>query len=121
MRAVQLAGAVTDPEHMGGTVVPAAAEAVLAHERLFVIEQQGLVSGEKTGLAQLGCVVHAAGPHELQGLIDSCAQLVVFLGHLRISDEVEVPLVDLVQIGETALGEGAQQVQAGSGLMVGLQ
>ena len=79
------------------------------------------MSGEEAGFAQLGRIVHSTGAHEPQRLIDPCAQAVILLRHLRISYEIEIPLMHLVQVGETALGEGAQQVQAGRGLVVCLQ
>ncbi|MOA10002.1 hypothetical protein D3C78_1298710 [compost metagenome] len=121
MCAIELAGAVADPQHVRRAVVVVAGQAVLAHEGFFVVQQQCLVGGEKAGFAQLRGAVQAAGAHEGQGLVDAVGQLVVFVGQRRIGDEVQVPLVHLVQVGETALGEGAQQVEAGGGLVVGLQ
>ncbi len=96
MGTIQLAGAVADPQHVCRAVVPATVEAVLAHEGLLVVQQQGFVCGEETGFAQLRHVIHATGTHELQRLVDSRSQLVIFLRHLRVGDEVQVPLVDLM-------------------------
>ncbi len=79
------------------------------------------MGGEEAGFAQLRRAVQAAGTHELQCFVDARAELVILLGQQRVGDEIEVPLVHLMQVGETALGEGTQQVQAGSGLVVGLQ
>ncbi|MCY1345957.1 hypothetical protein D9M69_320290 [compost metagenome] len=118
--AIQLAGAVADPEHVGGAVVPATGEAVATHECLFVVQQQRLVGGEEAGFAQLRCAVQAAGAHEGQRLVDAVGQLAVLLGQCRVGDEVQVPLMHLVHVGETALGEGAQQVEAGGGLVISL-
>ena len=39
MGAVQLPRAVANPEHVRRAVVPTTAEAVLAHERLLVVQQ----------------------------------------------------------------------------------
>ncbi|MNQ85886.1 hypothetical protein D3C85_1010620 [compost metagenome] len=121
MGAVQLAGTVADPEHVRRAVVPTAGEAVAAHEGFFVVQQQGFMGGEEAGFAQLRRAVQAAGTHERQGLVDATRQLAVLFGQCRVGDEVEVPLMHLVHIGETALGEGAQQVEGGGGLVVGLQ
>ena len=107
MRAVELTGAVTDPQHVRGAVVPAAAEAVLADESLLVVQQQCLVSREKAGLAQLWRAIQAACAHEFKRFVDACAELVVLLGQQGVGDEVQVPLMHLVQVGETALGECA--------------
>src|SRR3546814_10098036 len=46
-------------------------------------------------------------------------RLVVALALRAVGDELQVPLVHLVQVGETALGKGAQQVQRRGRLIVG--
>jgi len=79
------------------------------------------VRSEETGLAQLWRAVHAAGAHEGQGFIDAIGQVAVFLSQCRVGDEVQVPLVHLMQVGKTTLGKRAQQVEGGGGLVVGLQ
>ena len=53
VRAVELAGAVTDPEQVRRAVVPVAGEAVLAGERLLVAEQQRLVGRVAVDLVEL--------------------------------------------------------------------
>ncbi len=119
--AVQLPGAVADPQHVRRTVVILVGQAVAADEGLFVIQQQRFVGREETGLAQLWRRVHATGAHEGEGFIDAVGQLAVLLGQCRVGDEIQVPLMHLVQIGEAALGERAQQVQGRRGLVIGLQ
>ncbi|MNX99731.1 hypothetical protein D3C86_1321970 [compost metagenome] len=79
------------------------------------------MGGEETGFAQLRRAVHAAGTHEGQGFIDAVGQVAVFFRQRRVGDEVQVPLVHLMQVGKPALGEGAQQVQGRGGLVIGLQ
>jgi hypothetical protein len=91
------------------------------YEGFFVVQQQGFVGGEETGFAQLRRAVHAAGAHERQGFIDAVSQVAVLLGQRRVGDEVQVPFVHLMQVGKTALGEGAQQVQGRGGLVVRLE
>ena len=53
MGAVELAGALADPEHVGRAVVPVAGERVPAGERLLVAEDQRLVAGVEVDLVQL--------------------------------------------------------------------
>jgi hypothetical protein len=69
---VRLAGAVTDPQHMGRTGVPLARQAIDPGERLLVIQEQGLVAGVKVRLAQLAdrLARQAASGHEGHGLVD---------------------------------------------------
>ena len=52
--AVELAGALADPEHVGRAVVPVAGERVLAGERLLVAEDERLVAGEKSIVCSCG-------------------------------------------------------------------
>ncbi len=120
MRAIQLTGAITDPQHVCRAIVIVVGQAVAPHKGFFVIEQQRFVGGEETGFAQLRRAVHAAGAHERQGFIDAPGQLAVLVGKRRVGDEVQVPLVHLMQIGKPALCERAQQVQGGGGLVVSL-
>ncbi|VVN58817.1 hypothetical protein PS685_02935 [Pseudomonas fluorescens] len=121
MGAVQLACAVADPEHVCRAIVVIVGQAVAAYEGFFVIQQQRFVGSKEAGFAQLRRAVHAAGTHKGEGFIDTVGQLAVFLCQGRVGDEVQVPLVHLVQVGKAALGKGAQQVQGGGGLVIGLQ
>ncbi|MCY1455152.1 hypothetical protein D9M71_722640 [compost metagenome] len=107
MGAVELAGPVTDPEHVRRAVVVIVGQAVAAHERFFIVEQQGFVGGEEAGFAQLWRAVHAAGAHEGQGFVDAVGQQAVFFRQRRVSDEIQVPLVHLMQVGKATLGKGA--------------
>ena len=52
-------------------------------------------------------------------MIDLVAQLIVAFAQRIVFDEVEVPLVYLVQVCKTASGEGSQQVECRSRLVVG--
>jgi hypothetical protein len=51
--AVELAGALADPQHVGRAVVPVAGERVLPGERLFVAEEERLVAGVEVDLVQI--------------------------------------------------------------------
>ena len=52
MRAIELAGAVADPQHMRRGVVPVAAGGIDPRHRLFIGQQQRFVAGIEIGGAQ---------------------------------------------------------------------
>ena len=118
--AVELAGAVADPQQVGRAVVPVAGQRVLAGERLLVVEQERLVAGVDVDLVelQLGVEVDAAGGHEPQRALDLGREALVAPALGAGVDELLVPRVDLGEVGEAALGEGAQQVEGGGRLVV---
>ena len=76
--------------------------------------------GKERGFTQLRAVIiiKAAGAHEGQAFVDAVGQLLEAIGHRGVGNEVQVPLMHLIQTGKTALGEGAQQVQGGGCLVV---
>jgi hypothetical protein len=119
--AVGLAGALPHPQHVGRGVVPVPGETVAPGHGLLVAEQQRLVGGEEVDLVQLGLgrQVDAAGLHEAQGPLDAVGDDRVAAAGRAAGDELLVPGVDPVQVGEPALGEGAHQVQRGGRLVVG--
>ena len=120
MRAGELVRAVPDPQQVRRAVVPVAAEAVAAGERFLVLEQQRLVRRVEVDLVQLhlGFEVDAARRHEPQRPLDPVGELLVAARLARAGDELEIPLVHPVQVGEAALRERAQQVQRRRGLVV---
>ncbi len=123
MGAVELAGAVADPQHVRAGVVPVAAGGIDARHRLFVGQQQRFVAGVEIGAAQLGHGVRgdAACRHEIERFGDTlCETFILFAGR-RVRDEAQHPTMDIVQIGIAALREGAQQVERRRRLGGGLQ
>ena len=122
MGAVQLTSALADPQHVRRAVVPAATERVLAGERLFVAEQQRLVTRVEVDLAEglVALGVDAAGPHEPQRTVDLGSELVVGATLGAAGHELLRPRVQPSEIGEPALGERPQQVQRRCRLVVGL-
>ena len=114
VRAVQLARTVADPEHVGGAVVPVARERVAPRERLLVVEQQALVARPDVDLVQLRRrrEVDAACGHEGQRALDLGGHQLVALALRRALDEVLVPCVHLLEIGEATLGEPAHRFSA---------
>ena len=121
MSLADLARPVADPQQMGRGVVPFAGGGIDPGHRLFVAQQQRLVRGVEVGLADLrhGFGSKPAGCHEAQRLVEPLGHLGVALGH-AVGDEIEVPAVDLVQVGIAALRERAQQVERRRGLVIGL-
>ena len=122
MRAVELAGAVADPQHMRRAIVPIAGGAIDAGQRLLVLQDQRLVGGEEIGLADLrrGLGSQSAGFHEMQRLADAVGQIAIALALRAARHETERPAMHLMQIRIAALGEGAQQVERRRRLIVGL-
>ena len=79
------------------------------------------MAGVEIDCVQLRLVLagETAGFHKSQGGINAGSHLFVALAQRRRGHELLVPRVHLLQVGETAFGEGAQQVERGRGLMVG--
>ena len=109
MRAVELTGALADPQQVGRAVVPVVGEAVAPGERLLVAEDQRLVRRVEVDLVELvlGVEVDAAGGHEAQRAVDLAGERLVAAALGAGVDELEVPRVHARQVGEAALREGA--------------
>ena len=107
--AVELTGALADPQHVGRTVVPVAGQRVAASEGLFVSENQCLVRGEHVDLMEGRVVlgVDAACAHEGERVLDFGGQCLVTLSFGRRLDEFLRPGVHAVEVCEPALGEGS--------------
>ena len=121
MRFVRVARAIADPQHVRRTIVPFAGGAVDAGKRLFVAQQERLVRGVYLGLPDLRRVggVEAARFHEGERLVDAVRKVAVAFGLGAPVDEAEVPAVHLMQVGVSALRQGAQEVERRGGLSVG--
>ena len=118
VRAVELPGPLPHPHHVGGRVVVEAGGVLGAGERPLVLEQQRLVAGVELDHVAGGPEVDPDGPHERQRPLDVPGDQLVPLPRRRPPDEVLVPGVHLVQVGEAAVGEAAQQVQRGGAVLV---
>ena len=124
VRAIQLARALAQPQHVGRGAKPAAAGVFARPRQRFLIrQQQGFVGGVEAHLAQLRRVVagEAHRRHEGQRLADAARQLGIALALRAGAHEVGGPRVQLVQIGKAALGQRAQQVERGGAGRVGAQ
>jgi hypothetical protein len=123
MGAVGLAGAVADPQHMGRGVVPVAAGGIDARHRLLIRQQQRFVAGVEIGATQLGHGIRgdAAGRHEIQRFGNTLCETFVFFAGRRVRYEAQHPTMHIVQVGISALGKGAQQIERRRRLGRGLQ
>ncbi|MCO5546650.1 hypothetical protein L7F22_000084 [Adiantum nelumboides] len=125
VRAVELAGALPDPEEVRGQVVeprrvPAGGVAlqVQAQHGALVVEQQRLVAGVELDLVQV-VVVHPAGVHEPDRAVDLGGDRLVPHARRGRPDEVLVPVVDLGQVGQAGRGQAADQVHRRARVGVG--
>ena len=123
MRAVELAGPLADPEHVGRAVVPGAGQRVLPGERLLVAEDQRLVARVDVDLVRACGFDSVSMPQarmKPQGPVDLVGDALVALPAGLRRHELLGPGVDPGQVGEAALGERPQQVQRRRRLVVGL-
>jgi hypothetical protein len=118
--AVELPRPLADPQHVRRAVVPLAGEGVLAGESFLVAQDEGLVAGGDVGGVQLGggLGVDAAGGHEPKSAVDAVGHLLVASPLGAGGHELLVPGVHTGEVGETALGEGAKEVQRRGRLVV---
>ena len=65
--------------------------------------------------------VQADGAHEAQRLGDAVGQLLIAAGLGAVVDEAQHPAMGVGEIGVAAPGEGAQQVEGGRRLAIGLE
>ena len=123
MRAVELAGAIADPEEMSRAVVPVVGDGVLPGERLLVVQEQRLVRRVEVDLVQLpfGVQVDTARRHEAHGAFDLTSKGFVSEAFGAGGHEVLVPRMDLGEVGVTAFRERAEQVECRGGLVVAAQ
>ncbi len=122
MRAIEMTGTFTDPEHVRGEVVDRAARLLCPGQRPLVLQQERLMAREQLDAVQAGRAfgTDAAGRHERQRPLDVGGHELVPAPSRGVSHERLVPLVHLRQIGESAGGEGADEVQRDRAGMVGI-
>ena len=111
VRAVELRGAHSDPRQVRGKVVPAVLSRDEASLRLFIEQMQPLVARVEVDDRRL---VHAASTdafEEIEGIADRAHDALVGFLELRMLDEAEVPILGMVQIGETAIDQRPNKIQ----------
>ena len=121
MRAAFEPGAITDPYHMRAAIEPVAGQRIAPRHRLFVRQQQRLVTGVKTGPLQLrhSGGIDAARLHEIERFRDAVGGFGKAVCPRAASHEIKRPLMDLPQIGIATAGKGAQQVECTGRLRIG--
>ena len=118
---IKVAGALTDPEHVGGAVVPLASGGILSSQGLLVREEEALVSSEEVGLSEIWVGrVDADGLHETERFINLVGKLAITRSLLGILHEIQVPGMEATKIGISTGREGPKDVESLGTLMVGL-
>src|SRR5690242_6897224 len=100
MRAVRLARALADPDHVRRAVVPLAGGRIDPGQRLLVRQQQRLVAGVELGLADLRRRLRGepAGLHEGKRLSEAVGELAISGTGRALIDEALVPGMDAVEV-----------------------
>ena len=113
MCAVELASALTNPQHVRRTVIPVARERVLAGERLFVSKQQSLVACVEINFMQCTVAfgVDTACTHKCERSFNFTRNLLIALTFGARRHKFLVPCMHAIQVGKASLGERAQQVK----------
>ena len=110
VRAIERRGAHPDPREMRAEVEPAPLPRHLPGLRFLVRQQQRFVRGVEIDAVE---VVHfAAGErlHEAHRIADAGDHVVVFVGKRRMRHPAEIPVLGMVQVGETAVDQRAHEV-----------
>ncbi len=105
VRAVGLARAIADPQHVGRRVVPVTGRGIDARHRFLIAEQQRLVARVEVSFAQLRRGFRRSdrkAAHEGHCLVDAIGKLGVPLIPQAGRDELKVPAMHLVQVGVAA-------------------
>ena len=122
MRRSFKAGSVADPQHVRAGVIPVAGQRILPSQRLLVREQQRFVAGVELRALQLRhrVGIDPARIHEIERFANTISNIPILLGPWAASHEIMCPGMNLMQIGIATVRKGAEQVQRGGGLVIGL-
>ena len=121
VRAIRIVGAQPDPRKMSEQVEVAGTPRNAAGLRRFVAQVQRFVGGEEIDL------VGIAGAHaehvldELQRVLDGLHHAVVLVRERRVLDPVEIEVLGMVQVGEAAFDQRADEVERQGGALVAAQ
>ena len=110
MSAVELACAFTNPNKVSTQVICSAGSRIDSRHWALVVKQKRFVTHEKLGGAKF-FEVRTTGGHELDCAIDFFGEREVF-GVYRVVGKTAVPFVHRAKIGESTLGESANQIQS---------
>ena len=122
MRAVRLAGAVADPDHMARPCHRLTRDRINPAQSLFIFQQQRFVAGIEINRRQRRCCfrIDASRIHEIQSVRDAVGQRAVTFGLVMLC-KAQSPSVNAVNIGKATSRKRTQQVQRGRRLRVSLQ
>lgn len=117
--AVELPGAVADPQEVRRQVVQAGLVpcGVETQHRTLVVEHEGFMTCVDCRGTQVR-IDDPAGVHEPQAAVDLGGECLVASTGRRRCDELAIPVVDPVQVGFTTGGDGTHQVHRGAGVGV---
>mmetsp|Transcript_32927 Transcript_32927/g.50371 ORF Transcript_32927/g.50371 Transcript_32927/m.50371 type:complete len:362 (+) Transcript_32927:343-1428(+) len=120
VRTVQFTCAFSDPEHVGGTIVPATSGGIQPCEGLFVRQEQAFVGGEEVclGKSSGGCV-DSNGLHETEGFVNFGCKLAVSASFFSLFHKIQIPCMQSTNISVSTGRECSQNVQGLCTLMVG--
>ncbi len=125
MRAVRLARAVANPDHMRRCGIPILfiGDGIAPGHGFLIIQKERLMAGVEFGLGKRpGCFRgDPASPHEIEAFLNPARQLLELFRLRRAFQKFGDPAMDLGQVGKAALREGPQQVQRRRGLFIDAQ
>ena len=119
--AVELSGAHADPRQVGRQVVEAGPARHRPGLGAVVVERQALVAGEEVDALEHGRVDAGDGRYEGDRLADLLDDAVVLADVAGAIGEREVPVLGVVQVGEAAVDQGADEVEGEPGALVAAQ
>ncbi len=108
--AVDLRGAHADPRVVRAQVEPAPVTRHLAGQRFLVGQQQRFVRGVEVDAVEVVDLATRQRLHEAHGIADGVDHAAVLVGQRRMAYPAEVPVFGVVQVGETAVDQRADEV-----------
>ena len=118
VRAAELGSAHPDPREMGGEVVPPRPPRDLAGLGLLIEKVQGVVARVEVDAVDLPDAGTGEGFHEAERFTDRFHGPLVFRGPGGMPDEVEVPVLRVMQVRKPAVDQAADEVQGQGGPFV---
>ena len=110
MRAVERGGAHADPREMRRQVEPAPLARHLARQCLLVVQQQRFVGRVEVDALEAVDRLARERFHEAQRVADAFDHRAVFVLQRRMLDPGEIPVFRVMQIGEAAIDQRADEV-----------
>ena len=111
MCAVDLRRAHADPRHVRREVVPAFLTRNEARLGLLVVQDERLVTGIEIGSQRLVHFLGADGLEELEAIGHRGHDPFVLKFEWRMTDKTEIPILRVMQVGKTAIDQGAHEIQ----------